>query len=64
MQWWSPSTRQSLNLSQLGIDKYAQNEHLNKLKNYKEYDKKDRPACGRCRFKERINLLHDSLSFL
>ena len=54
--------RESLNLSQLGFGKCAQNEQFSKVKNYIEINKKDRLACSRC--EERINLLHDSLSFL
>ena len=54
--------RESLNLSQLGLNKCAQNEQFSKVISYIKANKKDRLACGRC--KERINLLHDSLSFL
>ncbi len=54
--------RESQNLSQLGFGRCAQNEQFSKVKNYIKANKKDRLACGRC--KEKINLLHDSLSFL
>ena len=53
---------ESLNLSQLGFDKCTQNEQFSKAISYIEANKKDRLACGR--YEERINLLHDSLSFL
>ena len=52
----------SLNLSQLGFDKYTQNVQLSRVINNRNNNKKDRLASSR--FKGKINLLHDSLSFL
>ena len=50
------------NFRELSFFKYAQNGQFSRTIKNRETNKKDRLAC--IRFKEKINLLHDSLSFL